>query len=91
MFCTFTLAVFRDTNAMPNMAVYRSSLLSCFLVMLFRYCLGDFEMVPVAPVITGIAFSHIPLLLSLSSSSPSSSSYVYAYLLKLANEVTFFV
>jgi hypothetical protein len=24
--------------------------------MLFRYCLSDFEMVPLAPIITGITF-----------------------------------
>ena len=42
--------------AVPNMAVCCSSLISCFADMWFRYCLNDFEIVPVAPVITGIAF-----------------------------------
>jgi hypothetical protein len=36
--------------------------------MLLRYCLGDFEMVTVAPIITGITFA---------SSFSSSSSYYY--------------
>ena len=31
-----------------------SSLISCFPGMLLRYSLSDFEMVPVAPIITGI-------------------------------------
>jgi len=34
-----------------------SSLISCFPGMLPRYCLSDFEMVPIAPLITGIAFA----------------------------------
>jgi hypothetical protein len=40
--------------AVPNMAVFCSSLISCFPGMLLRYCLSDFEMVLVAPIITGI-------------------------------------
>ena len=43
--------------AVPNMAVFFSSLISCFPIMLLRYCLSGFEMVPVAPVITGITFA----------------------------------
>ena len=39
------------------MALFCSSLISCFPCMLLRYCLSDFEMVPVAPVITGITFA----------------------------------
>ena len=42
--------------AVPNMAVVCSSLISCFGGMLLRYFLNDFEIVPVAPVITGIIF-----------------------------------
>jgi len=37
--------------AVPSMAVFCSSLTSCFPGMLLSYCLNDFEMVPVAPVI----------------------------------------
>ena len=40
--------------AVPTMAVFCSSLILCFPGMLLRYCLNGFEMVPVAPVITGI-------------------------------------
>ena len=44
-------------HAVPNRAVFCSSLISCFPLMLLRYCLSDFEMVPVAPIITGITFA----------------------------------
>jgi hypothetical protein len=42
--------------AVRNMAVFCSSLISCFPGMLFRYCLSDFELVPAALIITGITF-----------------------------------
>ena len=42
--------------AVPNMAVFCSSLTSCFSDMLRTYFLNDFEIVPVAPIITGITF-----------------------------------
>ena len=42
--------------AVPNMAVFCSSLTSCFPGMLLTYFLNDFEIVPVAPVITRITF-----------------------------------
>jgi len=51
----------RSIFAMFNMVVFCSSLISCFPGMLLRYCLSDFEMVPVAPNIT------VSLLLSLST------------------------
>jgi len=37
--------------AVPNMAVFCSSLTLCFPVMLLTYFLNDFEIVPVAPII----------------------------------------
>jgi len=40
-----------------NMAVFCISLILCFPSMLLRYCLSDFEMVPVTPIITGITFA----------------------------------
>ena len=40
--------------AVPNMAVFSSSFTSWFPCMLLMYFLNDFEMVPVAPIITGI-------------------------------------
>ena len=42
--------------AVPNMAVFWSSLTSCFPGMLLTYFLNDFEIVPVAPFVTGITF-----------------------------------
>jgi hypothetical protein len=46
----FYICTFRSTSvcAVPNMAVFCSSLISCFL--------DDFETVPVARIITGITF-----------------------------------
>jgi hypothetical protein len=43
--------------AVPDMAVLSSSLISCCLVVLLRYCLSHFEMVAVAHIITGITFA----------------------------------
>ena len=37
--------------AVPNMVVFSRSLISCFPGILLRYCLSDFEMVPVATII----------------------------------------
>ena len=52
----FYTSTFRSMCAVPNMAVFCSSLTSCFPVMLLTYFLNDFEIVPVAAIITGIAF-----------------------------------
>jgi len=52
----FYISTFRSICAVPNMVVFCSSLTSCFLGMLFLYFLNDFEIVPVAPIITGITF-----------------------------------
>jgi len=52
----FYVSTFRSMCAVPNMAVFCSSLTSCFLGMLLTYFLNDFEIVPVAPIITGITF-----------------------------------
>ena len=43
--------------AVPNMAVFCSSLTSCFPVMFLTYFQNDFEMIPVASFITGITFT----------------------------------
>ena len=50
----FYVRTFRSMCAVPNMAVFCSSLTSWFPGMLLMYFLNDFEMVPVAPIITGI-------------------------------------
>jgi hypothetical protein len=56
----YVLYIYTSTSrcmcAVPNMAAVYISLISCFPDRLFRYCLNDFEMVPVAPIITGITF-----------------------------------
>ena len=60
----------RSMCAVPNMAVFWSSLTSCFPGMLLTYFLNDFEIVPVVPIITGITFVftfHVRCLLLLLS------------------------
>ena len=52
----FYISTFRSMCAVTNMAVFCSSLTSCFPGMLLTYFLNDFEIVPVAPIITGITF-----------------------------------
>jgi len=61
----FYISTFRSTCAVPNMAVFCSSLTSCFPDMLLMYFLNDLEIFPVAPIITGIAFVftfHMPCI-----------------------------
>ena len=50
----FYISTFRSICAVPNMAVFWSYLTSCFPGMLLTYFLNDFEIVPVAPIITNI-------------------------------------
>jgi len=50
----FYVSTFRSMCAVPNMAVFCSSLTSWFPGMSLKYFLNDLEMVPVAPIITGI-------------------------------------
>ena len=50
----FYVSTFRSMRAVPNMAVFCSSLTSWFPGMLLTYFLNVFEIVPVAPIITGI-------------------------------------
>jgi len=52
----FYFSTFRSTCAVPSMTVFCSSLTSCLPGMLRTYFLNDFEIVPVAPVITGTTF-----------------------------------
>ena len=51
------ISPFRSLCAVPNVALFCSSLISCFPGMLLMYCLSDSEMVQFAPVITGITFA----------------------------------
>ena len=53
----FYVSTFRSMCAVPNMAVFCSSLMSWFPGMSLTYFLNDLEMVPVAPIITGIALA----------------------------------
>ena len=52
----FYVSTFRSMCAVPNVAVFCSSLTSCFPGMLLTYFLNDLEIVPVTPIITGIIF-----------------------------------
>ena len=52
----FYISTSRSMCAVPNMAVFWSSLTSCFPGMLLTYFLNNCEIVPVAPIITGITF-----------------------------------
>jgi len=52
----FYISTSRSMCPAPSMAVFCSSLTSCFLGMLLTYFLNYFEIVPVAPIITGIMF-----------------------------------
>ena len=42
--------------AVPNMSVFCNSMILCFPGIFHRYFLNDFEIVPFAPIITGITF-----------------------------------
>ena len=52
----FYIIIFRSMCAVPNMAVFCSSSTSCLPGMFLTYFLNDFEIVPVASIITGITF-----------------------------------
>ena len=54
----FYLSTFRSMCAVPNMAVFCSSLTSWFPGMSLTYFLNDLEMVPVAPIFTGITLVY---------------------------------
>jgi len=57
----FYISTFHSMCAVPSIAVFRISLILCFPDVLLRYCLSYFEMVPVAPIITGftVAFTFL--------------------------------
>ena len=59
----FYVSTFRSICAVPSMAVFCSSLTSCFPGMSLTYFLNDLEMVPVAPIITGITYSTCAVFL----------------------------
>ena len=53
----FYISTFRSLCTVHNMAGFCNSSISCFRVMLLRYCVSDFRIVQVSPVITGITFA----------------------------------
>jgi hypothetical protein len=61
----FYISTFRSKCAVTNTAVFCSSLASWFPGMVLTYFLNDVEMVPVAPIITGITLVFTLLLLLL--------------------------
>ena len=52
----FYISTFRIMYAAPNMALFCNSLISCVPDVLRGYFLNDSQMVPVAPINTGISF-----------------------------------
>ena len=54
----FYISTVRSMCVVPNVAVFWSSLTSCFPGMLLTYFLNDSEIVPVASIITGITFVY---------------------------------
>ena len=52
----FYIRTFRSMCTVRCTAAYCSSLISCSSCILPRFCMSDFEMVPVAPIINGITF-----------------------------------
>ena len=59
----FYISTFRSMCAVPNMAVFCSSLTSWFPGMLLTYFLNVFEIVPVARIVTGITFIIIIIII----------------------------
>jgi len=59
----FYISTFRSMYAVPSLAVFCSSLTSCFPGMLLTYFLNDCEIVPVAPIITGLLLLLLLLVL----------------------------
>jgi hypothetical protein len=59
----FYISTSRSVCAVPNMAVFCSSLVSCFPGTLLRCFLNDFETVPFAPIITGVTFGFAIIII----------------------------
>jgi hypothetical protein len=74
----FYISTFQSMCAVPSMAVFCSFLTSWFPGVLLSYFLNDFEIVPVAPIITGIT-----LAFTFQMHSISIARYLYLLLLLL--------
>ena len=85
MFCTFYISTSRSLCAVPNVAVFCSSLILCFPGYVAEVlCLSDFEMVPVAPIIYGHHFGfYSPRALNIYHEVYYYYYYYYYYLLLL--------
>jgi hypothetical protein len=83
----FYISTFRSVCAVLSIAVFCSSLMSCFPGMRLRYFLNDSEMVPAAHIISGIHVVFIfhmrciSTLRSLESSQLLSLSYFHLLIL----------
>jgi len=81
----FYVSPFRIVCAVPNMAVFCISCTSWFSGMSLTYFLNDLEMVPFAPIITGITLvftfhmRYISIVRSLYFKIFSASFYCYYY------------
>ena len=77
MFSIFTLVLSKVRVQCQVRLFFCSSLISCFPSMLLRYCLNDFDMVPIAPIITGVLLLLLLLLLLIFSLAlwPDSGSW----------------
>ena len=78
----FYIITFRSMCAVPNMAVFYSSLTSCFPGMLLTYFPNDFEIVPVAPIIIIII-----IIIIISAVTPVSHTRVMLQKLTIAQIV----
>ena len=65
------------STAVPKTAVFCRSLISCISGMLLGYCLSDFEMVPVAPIITGITYHIIIIIIIMFSIGTTNTPGTY--------------
>jgi len=59
----FYISNFRSKCEVPHVAVFYSNLTSCFPGMFFTYLLNEFEICPVAPIITGITYVFIIIII----------------------------
>src|SRR5215813_12087229 len=73
----FYVSTFRSMCAVPNMAVFCSSLTSWFPGMLLTYFLNDFEIVPVAPLKNIIIIIIIIIIISIIIISFMQCIYTY--------------
>jgi len=80
----FYISTSRSMCAVPNIAVFCSSFMSCSPGMLLRYCVSGFEMVPVAPGITGITF-----VFKLRMRGTSNVTFVYFSIFFTSFSITF--